>query len=152
MQLYQQAEVLLNTKGESYKTKIGIGAGHNVIGYRLENISCIATPKVNTEIEGKKYALQVVDNWKSGPNYSIHKAGILVNLVSGNNKDKQQLFKIGDKQVLNWRGEMANFEEMNMAKEILSFMKAPLADLPAEKRRRAFNFNDLVTEARRLQI
>lgn len=126
--LNQQAMNLLQSRGEPQTTHIGTAAGRGIIGARLELAHFLKTPEVEVDLNGQNVKMIVKENLSSGPNYRIYKSGVSILLSQDHSKEYNELFRIGNGGVTNWRGEPADFDQITTASQILKFIEDSLPE------------------------
>jgi hypothetical protein len=126
--LSKQVEQLLSTRGEYSKTSVGTGKGGGVIGYRVEVRTIEITPWVEATVKNEKLKIRAVQDLHGAPEYRIVSGGVLIKAAfdDGNELD---FFRISSANVVNWRGEEASMEEIDIASDILSYLKNSLPEV-----------------------
>ncbi|MDO8621260.1 MAG: hypothetical protein Q7R31_03180 [Candidatus Levybacteria bacterium] len=101
--------------------------------YRLDYVTCLATPLIEKGIGSEKMLFRVVEELCPGPDSNIEPRGFSIRrmVVGGTNQSKEKIIVfIGTERIENALGEKATAEQIDVAKNLLSLVKKSLESLP----------------------
>lgn len=114
--LFRKANDILFKYGTTQVKFMGTGAGHDIIGHRLEQVSYLETPPLDVEIDKKPIRIWLSQNLEAAPDYQLRLDSI--NLASS----AGVVYHFRESTTEDADGEIKTAEEIARLDEVLGYL------------------------------
>lgn len=139
IKLFSKMSDVLKDYGEEKQRSEGTGAGGNLYGYRLTQVSYRETPPVEVKSSKGKSELVIAEDFTSEGNYSLSKDTIIViasDVLPNGEKNRKRIFSVksdGSKaEAKNWFYNPATKDDIIVMSGLIAFMKTSLSQMKSK--------------------